>query len=91
MRLLLFKKIIARRHRPPLWNSCRLNLALMCLAATLNFFLMRLNLSFALICMVRDQTNNHSHVENSSFHPVDVVGIHQDNKETLSSVHHQVE
>jgi hypothetical protein len=34
--------------------SCRLNLALMCCAATLAFFLMRLNLSFALVCMVRE-------------------------------------
>lgn len=44
---------LMRRHRPRLWGSCRLNLALMCLAATFAFFLMRLNLSFAIVCMVR--------------------------------------
>ena len=38
--------------RAPLMGSCRLTLALMCLAGTLAFFLMRLNLSFALVCMV---------------------------------------
>lgn len=43
-----------RRRRARLWMSCRLNLALMCCAATLAFFLMRLNLSFALVCMVRE-------------------------------------
>ncbi|KAI9554402.1 hypothetical protein GHT06_019674 [Daphnia sinensis] len=43
-----------RRRRARLWLSCRLNLALMCLAATFTFFLMRLNLSFALVCMVRE-------------------------------------
>ena len=46
-----------RRRRAGLWGSCRLNLALMCLAATLAFFLMRLNLSFALVCMVRETRN----------------------------------
>ena len=43
-----------RRRRARLWMSCRLNLALMCCAATLAFFLMRLNLSFSLVCMVRE-------------------------------------
>lgn len=43
-----------RRRRARLWLSCRLNLALMCLAGTFTFFLMRLNLSFALVCMVRE-------------------------------------
>ena len=39
--------------RAPLVGSCRLTLSLMCLCGTLIFFLMRLNLSFALVCMVR--------------------------------------
>ena len=37
-----------------MWNSCRLSLSLMCLAATLGFFLMRLNLSFAIVCMIKN-------------------------------------
>lgn len=54
-----------RRRRPGLWGSCRLNLALMCLAATFGFFLMRLNLSFALVCMVR-QTKSYANDTSSS-------------------------
>ena len=38
-------------------GSCRLTLSLMCLCGTLTFFLMRLNLSFALVCMVRPPTS----------------------------------
>jgi hypothetical protein len=52
-----FWVVALMRRRARLWPSCRLNLALMCLAATLGFFLMRLNLSFALVCMVRQPIN----------------------------------
>ena len=41
-------------------GSCRLTLSLMCMAATLLFFTMRLNLSFALVCMVQQSPSTPS-------------------------------
>lgn len=75
------------RRRARLWPSCRLNLALMCLAATLGFFLMRLNLSFALVCMVRQPINRPVNVTignaTSSSRPYDLTYDDDDDQ------HHQ--
>jgi hypothetical protein len=54
-------------------GSCRLNLALMCLVATLAFFLMRLNLSFALVCMVSEH-NSQSPTEANNTAPSGAAG-----------------
>ena len=47
-------------------GSCRLNLALMCLVATLAFFLMRRNLSFALVCMVSEHSQSPTEGNNTA-------------------------
>ncbi|XP_046649856.1 sialin-like [Daphnia pulicaria] len=82
------------RRRARLWPSCRLNLALMCLAATLGFFLMRLNLSFALVCMVRQPINRPVNVTTignatSSSRPYDLTyddDQHQEEEEDVAGL-----
>ena len=63
-----------RRRRPPLWMSCRLSLSLMCLAATFAFFLMRLNLSFAIVCMISNDNYSNQTV-NDDFNQSEEINV----------------
>ena len=69
-------------------GSCRLNLALLCLLATLGFFVMRLNFSFALVCMVPGQKVNEG---NSTVHDSRYSSVHVDVTESGNwfSVNHE--
>jgi len=42
---------------PPLWGSCRLNVALISFAAVFHMMLLRFNLSMGLVCMVKATAN----------------------------------